>query len=227
VYEKEQPWLTAGKKYHAAIERYLLRGADPGDIMRPGIPYLPKPPVSPLQIERKFAIYAPHWPVLVVGIIDLLLPWDRRVTDHKTAASFRLSHERQSEELREDLQGAIYLLHLHAVLSREHVIGNYSDERGNTYPVHRLVVPDNRAEYVFQWVQYATKGTPQAREVSVTIDGVTLQWAAALITELLDTMHTASTEQDETKVAFNSQACGDYGGCPFAARCALSGAIPL
>lgn len=231
----EAAHLTLGKDVHAAIERYLLTGVAPdpktriGQIATPGLVFLPQR-AHPEAVERKFAIYAPQWPVLVVGIADLLQPFAPvpTVTDHKTAKSFRLSAHAQREALGEDLQGVIYLLHLSAVLAGAPWQGTYADDRGNTYRVHSLHLPPAHVHLRFQWVQYSTDpSAPKAREITADVYGTQLHYHAGTITERLHAMVEAANADSEFDVEANPASCGVYGGCPFRNRCALTGRIPF
>jgi hypothetical protein len=206
--------LTNGIALHDAAERYLLGK----DIEQPhpegpqstyGLPLVRAakrllPPPGSVEVESwcKLENFGGENTTLVGRVDYHSEAWDSGVSgvlpligDHKTHSDFKWA---ETEE----------------TLVRNRQLSVYAEA---LYP--------NAPGYIFEHIQYRTKGTPTAQRTRVivkqsqvkTVVERARQTAASLLQWLNRAARDTLTEQDA-----RTGACGDYGGCPFAAMCKFS-----
>lgn len=160
----------------------------PGRIAAAGLRYLPKHSLEH-QVEQRIDIDF-GW-AKFVGYIDLLYGY--RVYDHKTTSDFKWM--KNSDELRNDIQSAIYAAH---VLS----YSGYVD---------------------LKWTYFRTKGASTAKQVSIRYTNEdlnkTLERIKLLSLEIYDHY---KNKPEVLSLEPNVNQCDAYGGCPYRDKCDLS-----
>tara|TARA_Y100000114_G_scaffold146987_1_gene158284 strand:+ start:2675 stop:3757 length:1083 start_codon:yes stop_codon:yes gene_type:complete len=186
-----------GGEVHELLENYLRHGVDipadtdAGAIALSGIKHLPT--TRPIEVELSLADDMPlnDSPVLVRGFVDLIVPSEHHIIDHKTSSNKR--YTKTKRELRQNVQ---LILYARAYLDR---------------------APDCD-EVTLTHIYYGTKSRWSKRvTVSLTRDEILNQWASIrqVITEMMET----STHDHAGDAAPNYDACKKYGGCPFVSEC--------
>ena len=191
-----------GKKIHAELENYLKFGIAPKSaIAKAGIDFLPDPAVdSGLMVEEKIDLITEDLPVPIVGFADLIedISGEIRITDHKTTSSFR--NCKSPEELRTDPQAIIY----------------------GAFCFEQFDPPSGTLE--FRHVYYNTK-SPSSRQSFVRLTDAEVAEGLDGLTKTVQEMKRDS-DCSTQEVRANPEACSDWGGCPFKARCAKAGNGP-
>lgn len=191
-----------GKKIHAELEEYLKYGAiPPSAIAKAGLDFLPDPNKElGLMVEQKIDLKNDSLPVPLIGFADLIedISGEIRITDHKTTSSFR--NCKSPEELRTDPQAIIY----------------------GAFCFEQFDPPSGTLE--FRHVYYNTK-SPSSRQSWVRLSD---KEVAQGLEEITKTVVDMKRDSDCTtkEVRANPEACSDWGGCPFKARCAKVGNGP-
>ena len=187
-----------GTEKHTHLENYLLGKAPLTDsVCVAGLPFLPEPKsVKPEDVEHRFTFEHPELPVPLRGVIDLI-EHPRRITDHKTTASFE--YMKSEMELAGDPQAVAY-----SVYAADKIFGGNGVVR-------------------FRLIYYRTRGSAAADEVKVEMDAETRErgWGALVATS--NEMALDAVKEDPRTVECNSSACADFGGCPHRKLCALMG----
>ena len=220
--EKKKAPTTAKQQFgtdvHSRLERWLKAGEPPGDdeigrIAKQGIRagWLPTPS-NKLRIEDKFELIlkGPLDGIILTGFIDCCAPpgyegmTEPLVIDHKTTSDLKWAMK--SDELSEDPQGVIYALRAMA----------------------RYEVTRARA----RWVYYAASSPMQGprkpkggRAVEWLFDATTALWKRTFdaLQDDLAAMRQAHTAWPTAQHAPPTlQACGVYGGCPYAGLCNIA-----
>ena len=191
-----------GKKIHAELENYLKFGIAPKSaIAKAGLDFLPDPNVElGLMVEEKIDLVTDDLPVPIIGFADLIedLNGEIRITDHKTTSSFR--NCKSPEELRTDPQAIIY----------------------GAFCFEQFDPPSGTLE--FRHVYYNTK-SPSSRQSFVRLTDAEVSQGLDDLTETVKEMKRDS-DCSTKEVRANPEACSDWGGCPFKARCAKVGKGP-
>lgn len=205
--------LTNGIALHDAAERYLLGK----DIEQPypegpqstyGVPLVRAakrllPPPGSVEVESwcKLENFGGDNTTLVGRVDYHSEAWDSGngvlplIGDHKTHSDFKWAETETT-------------------LVRNRQLSVYAEA---LYP--------NAPGYIFEHIQYRTKGTPTAQRTRVIVNQSQVktvverarQTASTLLQWLNRAARDTLTEQDA-----RTGACGDYGGCPFAAMCKFS-----
>ena len=194
------PAMLLGTEVHELLEKYLTTGAVPeegraSDIANAGIHLLPKPLKATVEgrIEIGFVNMQPP----LVGFVDVYVPPEHtedgipEVIDHKTTSAWKWA--KTEEQLRSDMQ---------------------------MIPYAAWALEESRCEQVrITHVQYLTKGSPEARRVSVVLTQkeVLTEWMG-LVKVAKEMRETANTKKTED-VEGNASACGAFGGCPYQDIC--------
>ena len=191
-----------GKKLHTELENYLKFGTIPKSaIAKAGIHLLPDPGKDlALHVEERVQIENDLLPVPIIGFADLIEEFsgEIRITDHKTTSNFKYC--KSPDELRTDPQAIIY---------GAHCFNEYDPPSGSI---------------AFRHVYYNTK-SPGARETEIRMsDEEVCKGLEGLTETVIEMAETANQIAGDVKA--NPEACGDWGGCPFRARCAKAGNGP-
>lgn len=200
---------TAG---HAEIESYLLTGKPiENPYVQAVLPYLPKPGTfkvgTDVLVEHKYEMASYEGGPLFRGILDLAQSDGEKfeISDYKTTSDLR--YKKTPEELRTGVQLNAYAWW---------VFSEFDWQRAITVRHYNILFPGPTA-----------KAKPKPKvvvvEVSVTRDSVEQHWQGIL--ETLHEMeviarHGASCSADDVEP--NTEACGDYGGCPYRGFCGLN-----
>jgi len=137
----------------------------------------------------------------MIGYIDLLLPHERTVTDHKTSKDFR--YILSPAALKEDIQMLIYAAEL---------VIRHMEKYGEELP--KVILRHN---------QFQKQGTPRVKftEAEVTINEIDKNWERCK--EIADQMDqwrfTAKENWEKVPGPKDINICNKYGGCPFIRIC--------
>ena len=186
-----------GGEVHALLESYLRDGAAiptdtlAGEIALSGVEHIPT--TRPIEVELSLADDMPltDSPVLVRGFVDLIIPSEHHIIDHKTSSNKR--YTKTKRELKQNVQ---LILYARAYLDR----ASECDEVALTH------------------IYYGTKSR-WSKSVTVTLsrEEILTQWAGIRQT-ITEMMHT-STHDHAGDAPPNYDACKKYGGCPFVSQC--------
>ncbi len=192
------PAAAKGTRVHGAAERYLTYAfidltSEEGQILLPGLQYLPPPMYPGMQLEHKFGTQIGD--TLVRGIIDCWIPDGPMVIDHKTTGN--LHWAKTPEELLTDTQANVYAFYA-------------AKETG-------------ASSVSLRWVYYSTKAPFRAVPTDVVLDADHLAGivddidSRGRLIELSLKSNLRALDYPP-----NLEACGAYGGCPYRSRCNFS-----
>jgi len=190
--------MKRGTRIHAALEAYLVDGTPlpddaDGRIARPALTRLP--PGGSVPREQVERRFETPAEVYGLPLIGVIdLVEPDVITDHKTTSDFK--YTKTEEELKADPQAQAYAI-----------------ERGRT----------ESGPIRFRHLYIRTSGAPQSRETIVDFSRQDLADALTRLRATVSSMVETSRIDDVADVGHNLEACGDYGGCPHRARCAVLG----
>ncbi len=195
------PSAAKGSRVHKAAETYLQSAfidltTEEGQILLPGLQYLPPPLYPGMQLESSFGIQIAD--TKIRGIRDVWLPGECTVIDHKTTGA--LHWAKTVADLLNDTQAITY-----AVAAMQET----GAEQAN-----------------LRWVYYSTKRPYQARPVDVTVTREQTEPVCKRINETGKLIKLArqlapQAERGALDYPHNPDACDAYGGCPYLSRCNL------
>lgn len=192
------PAAAKGSRVHKAAELYLGSAfidltTEEGQILLPGLSYLPPPLYPGMKLEHNFGIQiGDTW---VRGFIDCWIPEIPLVLDHKTTGNTNWA--KTPEDLLTDTQANIYAI-------------NAVQETGAD-------------SVNLRWVYYSTKTPFRSHAVDATVGRDVLEPAVERVDRTGRLINLArKSDLRALDYPPNPEACGAYGGCPFVSRCNLS-----
>ena len=200
ITQPETEAMRRGKAMHAELEAWELSGdrSKLGERTKHVTTYLTVPAegLDRSHVERRVWLETPVVPIL--GFIDLELPAERTVLDHKTTSDWRYC--KSEGALRWDAQATIY-----------------------TYDALQRWGGD--APITFTHLYYRTRGNAASRKVEVELSAEYIRERFADLVDELERMAEHAVQPFED-VPANLDACNDFGGCPFRAYCRRAGKLP-
>ena len=194
--QPETEAMRRGKRLHGGLESWEATGdvSYLEDMTMPIVDMgIITVPVAEDQIERKVELNTRVVPI--VGYIDLELPDERTVIDHKTTSDWK--YIKTPSELSWDPQAIIYCY-------------DALERWGGDEPI------------TFRHIYYKTRGARGCRTAEVQLEPADIRSRFKTLVDRLATMaEHALLPWDEVPV--NTDACRDYGGCPFRSTCSKAG----
>ena len=190
--------MERGTRIHSMLEAYLVEGVDipdtdEGRMARPALDRLP----DKGSVARDMVERRFELPAEILGVpfVGIIdLVEPDIITDHKTTSATK--YTKTEEELRADPQAQAYAIEI---------------ARSRFGPVG------------FRHVYMLTKGAPKSLETVVVFQRDELADAVESLRGTVSKMVETSSLGDVSKVAYNLEACNDFGGCPFRSQCASVG----
>ena len=191
------PAAERGTRVHEQIEQWLMHGIRPTDgtalAMTRNLPAGGS--VSPDHVERAFDLTPRGWPARVRGRIDLIIPDQNEIIDHKTTS--QLSWAKNETDLETDTQAVLY-----STVALSGGLGISFDE-----PLK------------FTLSYATTKGAVKTRVVSRHFTQEQLNAPLERIMKDVIDQKTVSSALKWEDVEPNYQSCKKYGQCHFYQDC--------
>lgn len=193
VHKQLEQWFSAGKKPD---------NSSPGLTAKQGLQWLPTPDRS-IMVEKRFKLkWLPN--IFMVGYIDLAVPSDRLVIDHKSTSDLRWAMT--ADQLASDPQAIIYAV----------------------WAMLEWNVEEVRARWVYYAASNPEKGSRKPRgckPVEVVFNNKDQKFMS-LVSEISNDVRKIVDLRRSgvkgLKLKPSPQSCGAYGGCFHADRCNLS-----
>lgn len=197
-----QPYLRDAKPFDYTLE---VRDTKSAEVAVAGLRYLPEPRTLNLEVQKHFVLPAPSKLFGFQGYIDLWLPNGGlpgetnvdtpTVVDFKTTGNWR--YRKTVQQLRTDVQAQLY--------------GQWAMVSTGA-PVANL-----------DWIYFHTKRPFKSDKTHLRMYREDSDEQFAAINATAEEMFVArKTITDPLALAPNTDACGDYGGCPYQHLCNLS-----
>ena len=167
--------------------------------VRAAMKYLPAPPPHGPPTLLEEAMYLPtRAGVPWIGFIDLIEETPAKITDHKTTSDIR-RYAKKPAELITDVQAISYARYL-------------------------FEASDELVEVIVRLLYFETRNKLRVNTLSVEVtlsrEYVAEQWE--IIEGEVEEMVRLYQVENTLELEPNTAACGDYGGCPYSAKCGLN-----